>query len=427
MKIRLFTLALSTVVIHLAQADPLKVYILAGQSNMEGHAHIDTFAHVATDPTSKSLAALILDESGKPRTAEHTWISYLGEKNGEKSLLEGKLTTGFGAPVRGPKIGPEYTFGLALEKHVKNPILLIKTAWGGRSLSGNFRPPSCRPITEADLTDAEKNIFTSKGQLLEDSLKKVNEKAGVEYQWMVDHVKDVLAHIERVYPDYDPKQGYEIAGFVWFQGFNDLVNKFTYPNREAPDGFKEYTSMLTHFIRDVRKDFGTPEMPFVIGVMGLGGPIDREKADIFKIRQQNFRHAMAAPAALPEFKGTVHTVLTENCWDSQLGAIDEKWEKLKGINKGIQGKKGLSKEQIRAEMDAAKNKMFTKEELELRDLATSNAGYHYLGSAKIVGNIGIAFADTLTTPNKLTLIPVNGGNIAGPCLQDPDDAKKPTK
>ncbi len=395
MSTRLFTLALSFIACQMAHAEPLKVYILAGQSNMEGHAHVKTFKHVATDPESNSLDALMLDGNGEARSAERTWISYIGAKDGEKVIKEGKLTAGFGAPVKGPKIGPEYTFGLTMEKHVNNPILLIKTAWGGRSLSGNFRPPSCRPITEADLTDAEKNALTSKGQLLEDSLKKANEKAGVEYQWMVDHVKDVLANIERVYPGYDPKQGYEIAGFVWFQGFNDLVNKFTYPNREAPDGFKEYTRLLTHFIRDVRKDFDAPEMPFVIGVMGLGGPTDREKADIYKIRQQNLRDAMAAPAALPEFKGTVHAVLTEKCWDAQLGAIDEKWEKLKGINKGIQGKKDLSKEQIRAELDTARNKMFTKEELELRDLATSNAGYHYLGSAKIMGRIGVAFADAL--------------------------------
>ena len=389
------TLILCGIASQLAHAGPLKVYIMAGQSNMEGHAHVSTFPHVAMDPETKALSELMQDEQGNPRTAERVWISYLGAKKGEPELKEGKLTAGFGAPVRGPKIGPEYAFGLSLEKRMNNPILLIKTAWGGRSLSGNFRPPSCRPITEADLTDAEKNALTSKGQALEDSLKKANEKAGAEYQWMVDHVKDVLAHIERVYPDYDPKQGYEIAGFVWFQGFNDLVNKFTYPNREAPDGFKEYTRLLTHFIRDLRKDFDAPGMPFVIGVMGLGGPIDRDKADIYKIRQQNLRDAMAAPAALPEFKGTVHAVLTEKCWDAQLGAIDEKWEKLKGINKGIQGKKDLSKEQIRAEMDAARDKMFTKEELELRDLATSNAGYHYLGSAKIMGRIGVAFADAL--------------------------------
>ena len=40
---------------------------------------------------------------------------------------------------------------------------------------------------------------------------------------MIEHVRKVLADIKRVVPEYDPKQGYELAGFVWFQGFNDYI------------------------------------------------------------------------------------------------------------------------------------------------------------------------------------------------------------
>jgi len=375
-----------------AQAEPLKVYILAGQSNMEGHAHVDTFAHVASDPASKSLAALMLDGSGKPRTAEHTWISYLGAKNGEDSLLEGKLTTGFGAPVRGPKIGPEYTFGLTLEKRMSNPILLIKTAWGGRSLSTNFRPPSAGPykLNDWQIENAKKS-----GKSVEENEAKIATKAGVEYRQMVAHVKDVLANIKRVYPDYDPKQGYELAGFVWFQGWNDMCDKHTYPNRDAPDGYDAYSTVLGHFIRDVRKDLDAPNLPFVIGVMGQSGIIDEKSTLAYPQRMQNFRNAQAAPAELPEFKDNVHVVLTEKYWDPELGAIDDKWEKLKGIKQGLKGKKGMSKEELNAAGEAAQNKLFTPDELKLKELAMSNAGYHYLGSAKILGNIGIAFADAL--------------------------------
>lgn len=142
---RLIPLFIALTFPALVQAEPLKVYILAGQSNMEGHAHVRTFPHVAMDPKTKPLSDLMQDENGKPRTAERTWISYLGARKADKSLLEGKLTAGFGAPVKGPKIGPEFTFGLTLEKRMSNPILLIKTAWGGRNLSTNFRPPSAGP------------------------------------------------------------------------------------------------------------------------------------------------------------------------------------------------------------------------------------------------------------------------------------------
>lgn len=39
---------------------------------------------------------------------------------------------------------------------------------------------------------------------------------GVYYRLMMEHVKKVLGDIKRVVPGYDPKQGYELAGFVWF-------------------------------------------------------------------------------------------------------------------------------------------------------------------------------------------------------------------
>jgi len=410
-----------------AHAAPLKVYILAGQSNMEGHARVSTFAHVLQDPDSKELAKLMMNDKGEPRTAERVWISYSGAKNGERVVKEGKLTADYGAPVKGPKIGPEYTFGLTLEQHVDGPILLIKTAWGGRSLSGNFRPPSCRPVTAADLNDTEKEAMTSKGASIEEKLKVVNEKAGVEYQWMVDHVKDVLTHIDRVVPDYDAKQGYEIAGFVWFQGFNDLVNKYTYPNREQPDGFKEYTRLLTHFIQDVRKDFDAPNMPFVIGVMGLDGPIDKGTASIQKIRQQNLRDAMAAPAAMPEFKGNVHAVLTEKCWDRQLGALEDRRTLYKEKIQAAERDKKLGDEERDALVKQLKAETFSPEQKKLYDMAISNFGYHYLGSSKIVGNIGIAFAEALLDPMNLQLDVVPDGNIEGPCLRDPQDAKKPVQ
>ena len=84
-----------------------------------------------------------------------------------------------------------------------------------------------------------------------------------------------------------------MAGFVWFQGWNDMVDGHTYPGKGKPDQYTLYSELLGHFIRDVRKDLKAPNMPFVIGVMGTGGNPDKPNA---------FREAMAAPAAWPEFK-----------------------------------------------------------------------------------------------------------------------------
>ena len=140
---------------------------------------------------------------------------------------------------------------------------------------------------------------------------------------MIEHVRKVLADPKRVYPDYDAAQGFELAGFVWLQGFNDMVDGHVYPNHNKPNRFDLYSELLAHFIRDVRKDLAAPNLPFVIGVMGVGGLKD-ESVDMLA-----FRRAMAAPAAMPEFKGNVVAVQTAPFWSEELGAIDKKHEKVR--------------------------------------------------------------------------------------------------
>ena len=63
----------------------------------------------------------------------------------ESGVKEGKLTVGYGAGGREPKIGPELSFGITMQQHVGEPILLIKTSWGGKSLNTDFRSPSAGP------------------------------------------------------------------------------------------------------------------------------------------------------------------------------------------------------------------------------------------------------------------------------------------
>ena len=63
------------------------------------------------------------------------------------------------------------------------------------------------------------------------------EKTGHYYRLMMEHVDKVLGDIKRVYPGYDPAQGHELAGFVWFQGWNDMVDSGTYPDRRKPGGY----------------------------------------------------------------------------------------------------------------------------------------------------------------------------------------------
>lgn len=345
-----------------AMAKPLKVYILAGQSNMEGHAKVSTFEHIGMDPKTAPLLKDMRGEDGEPRVCDKVWISYLHSKG----VKEGKLTTGFGAQ-NGEKIGPEFMFGITLEKELDEPILLIKTAWGGKNLHTQFRPPSA-----------------------------ANEEkpTGEYYKLMVDHVKKVLSDIKKVYPDYNEKDGYEVAGFVWFQGWNDMVDRGTYPNRGKSGGYDMYSDLLATFIKDVRKDFDAPDMRFVIGVMGTGGKLDLENPGRYTAIHHGFRMAMAKPAEMPELKNVV-AVFTENYWDEELEELDKRMGKVKGKGKELRKEASLSKEQQKAAVEKFKSELFTPEELKILETGKSNAGFHYMGSGKIMARIGKGFAEAM--------------------------------
>lgn len=242
------------------------------------------------------------------------------------------MTAGFGESCDNPtkiggKIGPEFTFGIYMEKGLNEPILIIKTAWGGRSLNTEFRPPSAGPykLPKVIQDEGDKHPQGAHGiPKLEDRKawqEKKDADAGVFYRMMVEHVKKVLADPKRVCPAYDPKEAYELAGLFWLQGFNDLVGGMTYPGPDEPGRFDLYSDLLAKFIRDVRKDLSAPRMPFVIGVLGVGGESENEV----------FRKAMAAPAATTEFQGKVIAVETAPFWDHDIAAAEPKQGKYNDI------------------------------------------------------------------------------------------------
>lgn len=379
-------------------AKPLKVFILAGQSNMEGPANIKTFDYIGDDPATAPLLRQMRDADGKPRICDHVWISYLtgdGEKNFE---ISGKLTAGYGSmwgldPTKpGDRIGPEFTFGLTMDAALQEPVLIIKAAWGGKSLHTDFRPPGAGPYQLS--TFQRENYPRQEGHGIPKDFEqwKVEKTraTGVYYRLMMEHVKKVLADPKRVCPQYDPAQGFEVAGFVWFQGWNDMVDGHVYPNHNKPDRFALYSELLAQFIRDVRKDLAAPNMPFVIGVMGVGGLKDQSA------EMTAFRRAMAAPADLLEFKGNVVAVQTAPFWSDELGAIDAKRGRIsqKRWELGNQVKEGkLTKEEADREIKRFEDDLISAEERVLWNRGASNAGYHYLGCAKTFALMGKAFAE----------------------------------
>ncbi|HEY3788983.1 MAG TPA: sialate O-acetylesterase [Urbifossiella sp.] len=252
---------------------PVKVFILAGQSNMEGQAVADlegkdynqgkgTLKALLNDPARAKLVQHLRTAKGEWVVRDDVWVRYRREK---QPLLAGPLSIGFAVYGGTHHFGPELQFGHIIGDHCANQVLLIKTAWGGKSLYKDFRPPS------------------SGGEV------------GPYYSKMIAEVREALKNLKTDFPKY-ANQGYELAGFVWYHGWNDGVD----PKNAVP----QYEQNLVNLIKDVRKEFQTPKLPVVIGE--LTGPWVEAPGSWATLRKAQ------AAAARPEFQGNVLFVETHD-------------------------------------------------------------------------------------------------------------------
>lgn len=313
-------------------AEPVHVFILAGQSNMEGKAQVKLLQYQVKQDETKERFKHLVDDAGEWTLRDDVWIKFFDR--------QGKLTVGFGSPDR---IGPELDFGHVMGDHFDEPVLLIKTAWGGKSLYRDFRPPGVGLPDDAVLQELLENAQKRKP---ETTLEDIKASFGHYYREMIREVKTTLEDLGSHFPELAGRD-VQLGGFVWFQGWNDMINA---------DYTAAYAENMAQFIRDVRRDLDAPELPFVIGQLGVGGPDDKEpKKDAFKAAQ-------AAPASLPEFKDNLAVVKTDQYWDETAQAVfDKGW----------------------------------RENLEAWEKVGSDYPYHYLGSARTYSDIGRAFAQAL--------------------------------
>jgi len=173
-------------------------------------------------------------------------------------------------------IGPELQFGHIMGHAHDEQVLIIKTSNGNRSLGFDYRPPSSGR-TQPD-----------------------NEWEGKSYRLMIEGVRKTLGKIKEILPGYKG-QGYQIAGFVWWQGHKD---SFT------PELIDEYEKNLVNLIKDVRNEFNVPRMPAVVATVGFGG---YDMADKF-LQILKAQMAVGDMKKHPEFAGTVASVDIRDFW-----------------------------------------------------------------------------------------------------------------
>ena len=371
--------------------DPLNIFILAGQSNTVGHARAHTIATLfpSSEPRDQELIEMVFQSnSGLSKKTLEDQLA-LGKQiddltggisnqkiktmaaGPEKSKLEakvkelkeaheaykkrisaactvsdrvyihsiadrnrssGKLGIGYGADRS--KIGPEYGFGLSMAEKIDGPILIIKTSWGGKSLNYDFRPPSAGPYP---LSEKEK---------AGDKVAEIKQNASLNFRMMNDSIQEVLANLKENHPDYDAKAGYKISGFVWFQGYNDQF---------SPEFRDNYKGNMISFIKDIRKQYNEPNLPFVIGVLGTGVTAEKVAANQVSVAQRE-------AAKAPELKENVIAV------------------------------------ESYTEYSHYSNEVFKKgwpEHFHEWDTVGSDRPYHYLGSGAFFVRLGDAFADSM--------------------------------
>jgi hypothetical protein len=298
------SLSLAATPSHAADG-PVKVFILAGQSNMVGYGkslnglNPDYDPNQPQSPTNQreipgGIGSLTWAVATMPEKFGHGGTDPLVDANGNwlvrddvniyarmevfmepnpaGFIRKGPHTIGFGRQntTQQKWNGPDYGFGHVVGNALMQDVLIIKVATGGTSLHVDWRSPTA--------------VANRGGEV------------GKMWPHMLDTVNSVLANLDTEFPEY-AGQGYQIAGFGWHQGWNDRVNA-TYVN--------QYEANMVDFIADVRSAFGK-NLPFVIGNTGMDMPEDQNSSAWKLVNAQN---AIADFTKYPGHEGNVAVVNT---------------------------------------------------------------------------------------------------------------------
>ncbi len=208
----------------LQKPDPghtIKVFILAGQSNMEGRAD----GTLLTPEDRQRLAAtqdrVQLAFNEEPiRVLDVVKPSEEIAKSYHRDLI----------------FGPELFFGITLAEAWPNErILLIKLAQGGASLHGCWNP----------------NWDADKAALMEE------EDEPALYDTFIDYVRDVLSGFDQ--------DEYELCAMLWVQGESDAENE---------TAATAYGDTLETLIKQTRHDVSDDQLPFLFFQVGHGDVLE---------------------------------------------------------------------------------------------------------------------------------------------------------
>lgn len=235
----------------------VQVFILMGQSNMLGAGKVgpaEKEGSLTHAVQTEGLYPFLVDDDG-------AWTERKDVRNVRVMASNGKTRTFHNEwmTVKGGRLGPEYGIGHHLGNAIDAPVMVLKSCIGNRSLGWDLLPPgSERFVREGQVYAGYKDSPDRWEEGTEPV--PINWYAGKQYDDDTANAKKVLAELEKHMPGYEG-QGYEIAGFVWWQGHKD----------QNPALASRYEQNLVHLIKTLRKDFDAPEARFVLATIGFGG------------------------------------------------------------------------------------------------------------------------------------------------------------
>ena len=272
---------------------PFKVTYLTKQANGLGWiARMDIPGTLATVVKQDGKFPYLIDKNGNWVVRKDVWYKGVVTARANKWL---SVDCGAGRN----RIGPELGFGHVMGDYHDDPVLILKASQGNRSLGWDYLPPGSNRFEYQGYVYAgykDTPARWKKGS----KPKPIKWYAGKQYDDCFSAAKDVLKNFDKEFPHWKGR-GYEIAGFVWWQGHKDGGEPYA----------SRYEQNLVHLIKTLRKEFDAPKAPFVIGTIGFGG------------WKMTGPHKTVAEAQLavsgdkgkyPQFKGNVLTVETRGFW-----------------------------------------------------------------------------------------------------------------
>ena len=273
---------------------PFKIVYLNTQANGLGWiARVDIPGTLSSVVRRDGKFPYLLDESGGWASRDDVWYKGVITAGANKWL-----SIGCGATAN--SIGPELGFGHKLGDYHDEPVLLLKASQGNRSLAWDFLPPGSKRFENAGFVYAGYKDSPARWEI-GSTPEPINWYAGKQYDDCFGEAHKVLENFEKNFPQWKGR-GFEIAGFVWWQGHKDqgsLVHA------------QRYEQNLVHLIKTLRTEFDAPQAPFAIATIGFEGwEMEGNALTVAKAQLA----VSGEKGKYPNFKGNVHTIETRGFW-----------------------------------------------------------------------------------------------------------------